>query len=167
MSASAMKQITGRHVLIGLVGFFGVMLIANGIFVYFALTTFGGMDNRNAYQEGLNYNQRIADARKQVALGWTHTVALSGEGHLELNLRDKAGNAVHGLAVKGEIQRPVGDDAAHPLVFRETGNGVYAAETARLDAGGWIVSLEAAELHSTGPETVYRIKERLWLRPNS
>jgi hypothetical protein len=36
----AVKPIAGRHVLLALIGFFGLMLIANGFFVYFALATF-------------------------------------------------------------------------------------------------------------------------------
>ena len=35
----------GRHVLMSLIGFFGLMLIANGLFVYFALSTFTGSDS--------------------------------------------------------------------------------------------------------------------------
>jgi hypothetical protein len=40
----AVKPIAGRHVLLALIGFFGLMLIANGFFVYFALATFSGGD---------------------------------------------------------------------------------------------------------------------------
>ena len=46
------KGIEGRHVLIGLVAFFGVMLVANGIFVYYALETFAGGDTSDPYRKG-------------------------------------------------------------------------------------------------------------------
>ena len=56
--------IQGRHVLAGLAGFFGLMLLANAVFVYFAVATFSGGDTSKPYQKGLHYNQTIAaDAR--------------------------------------------------------------------------------------------------------
>ena len=36
------NEIRGRDVLIGMIDFFGLIFLANGIFLYYALTTFGG-----------------------------------------------------------------------------------------------------------------------------
>jgi nitrogen fixation protein FixH len=165
MSVIAVKEITGRHVLIGLLGFFGIMLLANGVFVYFALSTFNGLENPNAYRDGLHYNQRIAAAEKQAALGWSHRLALNEAGRLELTIRDREGGAVFGLAVTGEIRRPVGDGPAHSLALNEIGDGLYAAAPAGLEPGNWIVSLDALPARGGGEATAYRIKERLWLKP--
>lgn len=167
MTVIAMKEITGRHVLIAFIAFFGVMLTANGIFLYFALSTFNGLDNPNAYQEGLQYNQRIEAARRQTVLGWSHGVALLDAGRIELTVKDRTGNPVSGLAVSGTIGRPVTDEFTQALTFEETGLGLYAAKAHGLQPGNWIVSLEAAKSRTQGLETVYRIKERLWLKPNS
>ena len=38
------KGVQGRHVLIGLLIFFGVMFVANGLLVYYAVGTFSGGD---------------------------------------------------------------------------------------------------------------------------
>ena len=54
------EGLEGRHVLMALIAFFGVMLIANGIFVYFAVLTFSGGDTPESYRKGLNYNETIA-----------------------------------------------------------------------------------------------------------
>jgi nitrogen fixation protein FixH len=166
MTVIAVKEITGRHVLIGLLGFFGIMLLVNGIFVYFALSTFNGLENPNAYRDGLHYNQRIAAAERQAALGWSHRLAVGEAGRLEVTIRDKAGEPVSGLAVNGDIRRPVGDGPAQPLVFDEVGSGIYAAKPAGLAAGNWIVSLDARGPRGGGEATAYRIKERLWLKPH-
>ena len=96
MTATAMKQLTGRHVLFALLGFFGVMLIANGFFIYFALSTYQGLDNPNAYERGVNYNQRIEAAEKQAALGWSHQVVAGDVGKLQVIIRDKTGEPVTG-----------------------------------------------------------------------
>src|SRR4030095_4953152 len=39
----------GRHVLFTLVGFFAVCVAVDGFMIYSALSTFGGVDNVNAY----------------------------------------------------------------------------------------------------------------------
>ena len=167
MSDIMMKEITGRHVLFWLLGFFGVMLMANGIFIYFALSTFEGVDNPNAYKQGLQYNQRIEAERRQAALGWTHAVSLKTADRLELSVQGRDGKPVSGLAVNGTVTRPVAADAAQELAFEETGLGVYAANMTALPPGNWIVSLKAIRSRPQGEDMVYRIKERLWLKPNS
>jgi nitrogen fixation protein FixH len=166
MTATAMKQLTGRHVLFALLGFFGVMLIANGFFIYFALSTYQGLDNPNAYERGVNYNQRIEAAEKQAALGWSHQVVAGDVGKLQVIIRDRTGQPVTGLIVSGEIRRAVGEDAGLPLKLESAGDGSYRAGVAEAEAGNWIVSLDAARLQGNGMETVYRIKERIWLKPN-
>ncbi|MGF1622846.1 MAG: FixH family protein [Rhodomicrobiaceae bacterium] len=167
MTAAAMRQFTGRHVLFILIGFFGLMLVANGIFVYFALSTYQGLDNPNAYERGVNYNQRIETAEKQAALGWSHQLVTGDAGKLEVTLRDRTGQPVTGLIVSGEIRRAVGEAAGLPLKLESAGDGSYRASVAEAEPGNWIVRLDAARLQGNGMETVYRMKERVWLKPNS
>lgn len=167
MTAISMKQLTGRHVLFMLIGFFGVMLMANAIFVYFALSTFRGLENPNAYQDGVNYNLRIEAGQKQAALGWSHEIVANMPEKLELHLFDKNGEPLTGLIVSGALRRPIGELSGELMKFEEAGGGIYRADLKQLEAGNWIVSLEASRMNSYGPEILYRIKERLWLKPNS
>ena len=60
----------GRHVLLGLVGFFGLIFLVNGIFAYYAIATFGGGDTSDPYRKGLNYNETVAEAARDAELGW-------------------------------------------------------------------------------------------------
>ena len=46
------KGIAGRHVLSALIAFFGVMFIANGFLVYYAVSTFSGGERPNPYRSG-------------------------------------------------------------------------------------------------------------------
>ena len=55
---SPANGIAGRHVLWGLIGFFGVIFAVNAIFVYAAEETFSGGDTSDPYRKGLNYNAR-------------------------------------------------------------------------------------------------------------
>lgn len=165
MTVTTMKELTGRHVLYSLIGFFGVMLLANGIFLYLAVTTFNGLDTPNAYQEGVNYNERIEAARKQAVLGWSHKLTLTENGRVELLVKDKAGDAVSGLKVSGTIARPVSNSTTQELAFKEVSLGLYAAPADNIDAGNWVITLSAAKSASE-TDVLYRLKERLWLKPN-
>ncbi len=162
MNARADREITGRHVLAALCGFFGVILIVNGVFLYFALTTFHGLENPNAYQDGVNYNKRIEAAESQAALGWGHRLKLDAGERIAVTIRDIDGKAVNGLRLSGAVRRPVGASDETPLFFDETADA-YVAPVGGLGAGSWIVWIEANAEQGAS----YRIKERLWLKPNS
>ena len=60
-------RLTGRMVLLCLVGFFGVVFGVNGILVHEALSTFGGVDTDSAYQAGRMFEQDVAMAKAQDA----------------------------------------------------------------------------------------------------
>ncbi len=63
------NEIRGRHVLIAMVAFFGLIALANGIFLYYALTTFGGGEKGSPYRSGLRYNETLAEAAIAAELG--------------------------------------------------------------------------------------------------
>ncbi|MFW5680782.1 MAG: FixH family protein, partial [Pseudomonadota bacterium] len=52
------------------VAFFGVVFLVNGVMVYFAVTTFAGVERRDAFKRAQSYNEVLAEARAQAALGW-------------------------------------------------------------------------------------------------
>jgi nitrogen fixation protein FixH len=166
MTAMANKEFTGRHLLIILISFFGVMLAVNAVFIYLALSTFSGLERPSAYQDGLKYNETIEEARAQDALGWSHKVALSPVGRIELTVTGASGEPVPGLAVSGRIERPVATDTRRELVLSEVREGVYAADADGIGPGNWILTLSAAKARPGGKDAVYRLKERLWLKPN-
>ena len=161
MSELTERRFTGRHLLLVLGGFFGTMLAVNGVFTYLAVSTFNGLDRPDAYQAGIQYNDRIDAGRQQAALGWSHRVTLGEAGRVEVAVSDAQGQAVTQLALTGDIGRPAADRYTHALSFRETSPGLYVA-AAELEPGSWVASLELRKR-----ETLYRIKERLWLKPRS
>ena len=64
------RILTGWKVLAIFVGFFVVYMTANSIMVYFASTTFRGLDGDRPYEAGLAYNRELEAAREQEKLGW-------------------------------------------------------------------------------------------------
>ena len=164
MTAASVREIHGRHVLFILAGFFGVMLAANGIFIYLAVSTFNGLES-DAYQKGLHYNDRIDAGSRQSALGWSHTVAFGSDGAVLVSVKDRQGAPVSGLSIGGAISRPVADRFTSTLAFRENVAGTYLALAPSLQPGTWIVSIQATRAESHSGETTYQIKERLWLKP--
>ena len=159
-----MKELTGRHVLYILIGFFGVIFAVNGYMAYAAISTFNGRE-ANSYSQGLHYNERIAAAKAQTELRWSHKVELSEAGIVQVAFSDKDGAPVAGLSLKGEIGRPAADRFTHQLAFAENKPGVYTASPGVQEAGRWVVALAAARSRAQGEQPVYRVKERLWLEP--
>ena len=102
--------IQGRHVLAALVAFFGMMFVANAIFVYFAVATFSGGDTSDPYRKGLHYNDTLEAAQRQEERGWHTEVAYDGKTRrLTLSFLDKAMAPVAGLHVAATLGRPATD----------------------------------------------------------
>jgi nitrogen fixation protein FixH len=152
----------GRHVLLGLVAFFGLIFLVNGIFLYYAITTFGGGDTSNPYQKGLNYNDTVAEAARDAELGWQARLTYeTASGRLMFSLTDREGRPVSGLHFNGTVSRPATDREDHSAKLNEAKSGGYAAMV-RLDPGQWIVQLHSDELSRAG-DPVFRLKQRIFV----
>jgi len=153
--------LSGWHVLVALLSFFGVMIAANMVFVYFAVTTFTGIETADAYRKGVAYNARLEEARQFEKLGWHGKIA-EKDGRLEVVILSQDGTPVRGVRVGGKVGRPATDRFDQTVVFEHTGSGRYRTEKIDLAPGHWIVTIEAREPVSN--EVVrLRLKERLWL----
>jgi nitrogen fixation protein FixH len=151
--------VKGRHVLMSLIGFFGVMLIANGLFVYFALSTFTGSDS-DPYRRGLHYNETLAAAERQAEKGWQSSLSYDeGKRRLSLDLTDLQSRPITGLQIGAVVGRPVTDKEDHSLVLKEGASGVYSAEI-ELPPGQWVVSAATPDEPGSGVPA-YQLKQRL------
>jgi nitrogen fixation protein FixH len=165
MSEEAVSKIDGRHVLAGLAAFFGVMLLANAIFVYYALSTFGGVDTEDAYRRGVAYNATLEAASAQSGLGWRAILAYDeARRSLDVRIADGAGQPVTGLALSGRLLHPATNRLDQILDrFEERAGGLYVRTLEPEARGAWIADLSA---QSSG-RAPFRIRERLWLQPRS
>ena len=145
------------------VGFFAVVLLANGIMIFVALNTWTGMSTDDPYDRGLNFNDQIAEARAQDELGWTVTLefAQTGaeSGQLQLAMADAWGNWLDRAVVRAQLVRPShhGDDFEAELSY--AGFGVYATDIRFPMPGLWDVRVQADHERGT-----YRLHDRIFLR---
>jgi nitrogen fixation protein FixH len=160
------RELKGHHVLMALVGFFGVMLIVNGIFVYFALATFSGGDTSNPYRKGLDYNETLAAAERLAARGWQAEIGYDDKsGRLSVGVRDRAGAPVTGLDLAAAFSRPATDKEDRTVGLTEAEPGIYTADI-RLAPGAWVISV--APSADNDPSTpAYRLKHRLFVAGRS
>ena len=156
-------MLTGRRVLTYLLGFFGVIFAVNGVFVYYALTTFNGVHTENAYLKGLNYNATIEAAEQQAALGWRMETVLTPTetgGALTVTMRSADGEPVDGLGMNGVFWRPAQQGLDRPVVLQQVGAGRYQARVDLPARGQWELRLIATARDGA----TYRSAERLWLK---
>lgn len=124
----------GRWIPWVFVGGMLVVVAVNMVLVYSALTTFTGVTTGQAYDRGRTYNQVLAEAARQDALGWTARVTLDG-GTLEVAVADREGLPVRGR-LEGVLLRPLeGTELA--LEFFAAGPGRFRATAAPPARGQW------------------------------
>ena len=148
--------IEGRHVLLGLIAFFGVMLAANSLLVYYAVDTFSGGDRPDPYRSGLDYNEMIAAAERQDALGWQTEITYDDRRErLTLRFADQGETPVAGLDLVATVSRPATNRKDREVTFREIARGIYATDVT-LGPGAWVIS-------ATSNDPIYRLKRRLFV----
>lgn len=137
--AATQKQLTGKHVLAMLLGFFGVIIGVNMIMAYFANSTWSGLVVANGYVASQSFDKDLAKARAQDALGWNVAFTFKPD-RINIAFADKNGRAIETLALTGELERAVTDKEDQTLTFTPMGGGVYSAP-ARLSPGVWEVEV--------------------------
>jgi nitrogen fixation protein FixH len=153
--------IEGRHVLLSLLAFFGVMVAANAALVYYAVQTFSGGDRPDPYRSGLNYNETIAAEQRQAALGWHAELVHDDAGRrLTVQVVNAEKRPVSGLKFDAKLTRPATDKDDRAVDFREIEAGLYTADAA-LAPGAWVLSLSTRPAGEGDP--VFRLKRRLFV----
>lgn len=140
-------EIKGKHVLLAMLSFFGVILVVNGVFTYFALSTFTGLSTDDAYRRGRAYNQTIEAAAAQKELGWSVQVAhrITADGAFELSIRPrgKDGALLTGLRIDAHMARPTQADLDRTISVREIEAGLYRGSVELPSKGQWDLELRA------------------------
>jgi nitrogen fixation protein FixH len=128
-------RIEGKHVLVGMVAFFGVVIAVNVTLAVLASTSWTGLSVENGYVASQRFNAELAEARRQAEFGWKVDFGYRKE-RLELALADASGQPLTGFAVRVELERPSTDKEDRHVALAEYRPGVYAA-TGSLKAGQW------------------------------
>ncbi|MGG5809198.1 FixH family protein [Falsiroseomonas sp. CW058] len=137
----------------------GMLLVVavNVMLVYFALSTFTGVTVGQSYDRGRTYNNVIAEAARQDALGWRAQVALDG-AVLSVAVADREGLPAQGR-IEGVMLRPL-DGTTLPLDFAAAGAGRFIAAAQPPMAGQWEARLV---LHGQDGAR-FDIRERIFVR---
>ncbi len=157
---NALRPLTGHHVLIGFLGFFGVIFAVNGALVYFAINSWPGLDVEGAYERGLNYNDTIDAAERQSKLNWDSRVTLSQGARqtVRVQITGGGGELVTGLSVAASLRRPANEISDQRLALDETSPGVYSAMVSLPLAGIWRVAIKAEAKSGATYQMTHRVE---------
>lgn len=72
-------MITGRQFFYWIAGFFAIVFTASGFLVYFALSSWTGLETQHPYKTGLAYNSQIEAARRQEERGYKVSLAIDAK----------------------------------------------------------------------------------------
>ncbi len=133
----AERQITGKHVLIGFVSAFGVIIGVNVLLAVSAVRTFPGLEVKNSYVASQTFDDRKA---AQEALGWTVS-AHHHAGILTLSITDDAGEPVRVAKLDATVGRATSIAQDVTPEFRFDGSAYIAP--VELGGGNWNIRMEA------------------------
>lgn len=128
-------RISGRHVLLAVIAFFGVIIAVNGYFLTAAYRSFPGQVSETPYEDGVGFNRTVAQRQAQAKLGWSATATTTEQG-VEVALHDREGKPLQGLKVEGVLRRPATQAGQISLKFTEAPEGRYVAK-AGPGSGAW------------------------------
>jgi nitrogen fixation protein FixH len=138
------REITGKHVLIGTVSAFSVIIVVNVFMAYKAVSTFPGVEAKNTWYASQNFE---ATRKAQEALGWQVSEAYE-DGRLVLRITEAASGQPASVT---EMQVLVGrstEAAADqmPVFIRDGGAFVAPVD---LGPGKWLLRIEAVAADGT------------------
>ena len=157
------RELTGRHVLFCLLGFFGVVFAVNAVLVKAATSTFGGVETSSSYKAGLMFEQDVARAGRQDDLHWQVGGKIArdkaGEAVLDISARDAKGIPLTGITAQARLAHPADERLDHMIALDRTNAGLFHGE-AQAQPGQWelIVDLYRDEMR------VLRSRSRVTLR---
>ena len=148
------REITGKHVFIGMVAAFGVIIAVNLTLAFKAVGTFPGLEVKNSYVASQSFDDRRS---AQEALGW-NVGAYIQNGLLTLTIEDESGTPIRPATLSAMLGRPTiaRDDKVLDL---QGGQGVYTAQV-QSEPGAWILKLDATS--ASGVAFAKRLE--LWVR---
>lgn len=141
--------LTGRGVLLWLLGFFGIIFATNAFFITMAVKTFRGEDEQLPYLQGVQYNDTLAHRALQKKLGWQAVVSAvrhaDGSVRISVSVRQPGGTAAPAEHLSGELRHPSDENRDLPLRLTSEGGGLYHADLPRVSAGIWDVVLKSGK----------------------
>ena len=120
------RELTGKHVLFCLLGFFGVVFAVNAVLVKAATSTFGGVET----VELLQGRPDVRAGRRQARSSRTRCIGRSsgklardsaGEAVLDISARDAKGAPLAGLTAQARLAHPADERLDHVIALEPHG----------------------------------------------
>ncbi|MEI9426124.1 FixH family protein [Mesorhizobium sp. Cs1299R1N3] len=94
------REFTGKHMLLTVLGFFGVVIGVNATMATLASTSWTGFVVENTYVASQQFNEKARVGRAQAALGWHGRLTIAS-GEVRYSLADAKGRLVplHGVRI--------------------------------------------------------------------
>lgn len=152
---------------------FAIVLVVNATMIFFATTTFNGLETADPYEKGVAYNKEIAAADAQAALGWSGEFIVADvrpaaeEGRqatVRFRVLAKDGSPVDGLTVTAELRRPTKAGMDQKVDLLPAAPGEYSAVVTVPLAGLWDVRVVSSRGVGTPAEQMFRLSSRITLR---
>jgi len=157
----APREITGRTVLLCLLGFFAVVFAVNGVMIHEALSTFGGVETDSAYQAGRKYEEDVAMARAQDARQWRVEAKVEptpdGITRLDIVAHDATGQPLAGLDAAVQFERPTDSRLDRRVTVIESSAGRFRGSVEDLPVGQWDLVIELSRRGNQMFRSVSRI----------
>jgi nitrogen fixation protein FixH len=147
-------EFTGRHMLLIMIAFFGVIIGVNILMAMVASQSWTGLVVKNSYVASQNFNAELAEARRQAERGWTERLDLDAR-EARVRLSDGAG-PMRAATVTLKLSRPTHENQDRTIALTETMAGEYRADVA-LDAGVWSAEVTATSDRGEVLRRTYRI----------
>lgn len=157
------RELTGKHVLFCLLGFFGVVFAVNAVLVKAATSTFGGVETSSSYKAGLMFEQEVAKAEQQDELQWQVAGKLArnkaGEAVLDISARDAKGTPLTGITARARLAHPADERLDHTIALDRTNAGLFHGG-AQAQPGQWELIIDFYR----DDARVFRSRSRVTLR---
>jgi nitrogen fixation protein FixH len=156
-------ELTGRHVLIWLIGFFGLIFLVNAVLVQAAISTFGGVETTSSYKAGLQFGSEVTKAMRQQDLHWRVEGNLrrgaKDDVVLDIDVRDASGNPVNGLSANATFAHPANSRLDRTIALSADGLGHFHG-AGQGHSGQWELIVD----FHRGVERVFRSRSRVKLK---
>jgi nitrogen fixation protein FixH len=157
------RELTGKHVLFCLLGFFGVVFAVNAVMMKAATSTFGGVETSSSYKAGLMFEREVARAEQQDELHWQVDGKIArgkvGEAVLDISARDAKGVPLTGITARARLAHPADERLDHVIALDRTNAGRFHGE-AQVQPGQWELIVDLYR----GEARVFRSRSRVTLR---
>ena len=153
------KQFTGRHMILCMIGFFGIIIAVNLTMAMLASGSWTGLVVKNSYVASQQYNKQLAGAQAQHDAGYKSSVSYFG-GTLVFVLKDSEGSRLSIENPVAEIGRPAFEQEDQILALLPGPERTYRLPV-NLAPGDWALKISG----STGGSQ-YRRDVRMFVDEN-